>query len=319
MTDVAINRKRYTSFGLRLLVSGILLGVLLTRLNLDEVFPPHSARHTITYFIFGVVVTFFGFVLSAWRWQRVLEVFDEFVSLYRLSKIYFASIFVGNILPSTIGGDVLRISRMRKILNNGSVAAASVVLDRLTGFLALPLLCLAGFAMRPSLADIPRAWIALALAFGSLSSLVVVSIIAGSPRLAGRIKRHTSWRRVIGSIHDGLYALTRHRKRIAGVVLAAIVYQSSVVLAVWFAELALDISIPVAATLVVVPAVSMAQVLPISINGLGIREALLVIFLEPLGVSAARAVGLGLMWYAIVLVVSIAGAPSFAFARHHRD
>jgi hypothetical protein len=56
----------------------------------------------------------------------------------------------------------------------------------------------------------------------------------------------------------------------------------------------------------------MAQVLPISISGLGLREGALVLFLHPLGVSSGKAIALGLLVYGLNLTISLLGAPAFA-------
>ena len=61
------------------------------------------------------------------------------------------------------------------------------------------------------------------------------------------------------------------------------------------------------------PAVGIAQVLPISIGGLGVREAAFVVFLHPLGVPSGQAVALGLAVYGMNLTASLLGAPAFAF------
>jgi uncharacterized membrane protein YbhN (UPF0104 family) len=66
------------------------------------------------------------------------------------------------------------------------------------------------------------------------------------------------------------------------------------------------------ALLVFLPAVLIAQVLPIGISGLGIREGTFVLFLHPLGVPNSQAIAFGLMLYLLTLVASLAGAPSFA-------
>jgi hypothetical protein len=60
------------------------------------------------------------------------------------------------------------------------------------------------------------------------------------------------------------------------------------------------------------PAVAIAQVLPIGISGLGVREGAFVLFLGPLGVASEEAIGLGLMLYLLNLGVSLLGAPAFA-------
>ena len=62
----------------------------------------------------------------------------------------------------------------------------------------------------------------------------------------------------------------------------------------------------------------MAQVLPLSLAGLGVREGMLVLLLTPLGVSTGQAVGMGLLWYLTMLVVSMFGAPSFAVGARQR-
>jgi hypothetical protein len=74
----------------------------------------------------------------------------------------------------------------------------------------------------------------------------------------------------------------------------------------------IGLTIPNAAVLAFVPAVAIAQVLPISVGGFGLREGLLVLLLKPLGVSTGQAVAVGLLWYAMVLIASLAGAPAFA-------
>jgi hypothetical protein len=59
------------------------------------------------------------------------------------------------------------------------------------------------------------------------------------------------------------------------------------------------------------PVVAIAQALPLSIGGLGLREGSLVLLLEPLGVAAGQAVALGLLLYGINMAVSVLGAPAF--------
>ena len=60
-----------------------------------------------------------------------------------------------------------------------------------------------------------------------------------------------------------------------------------------------------------------AQVLPISLSGLGIREGLLVLLLHPLDVPTGKAIAVGLLWYGMTLVVSLLGAPAFAVGQRH--
>ncbi len=297
---------------LRILVSAVLLVFLITKIPSDTIEPKDTHAGTLTFLAAALALTFVGFVLSAWRWQRVLAVFDVHIPLRTLLGYYLAGQFVGNVLPSTVGGDVLRVSRAAKSTGSSDIAFASVAIERLTGFVALPLLTLLGLMIKPSLLDVPHAWISIMIALATVAALCVILVVAGSPHLAGRFAKHQNWMRFVGAVHIGVDRMRREPGRTTSVVIAAVAYQASVVAAVWCAVHALGVSVPDASVLAFVPAVAMAQVLPISLSGLGIREGLLVLLLHPLGVPTGKAIGVGLLWYGMTLVVSLLGAPLFA-------
>ena len=300
-------------FWARILVSVALLGVLVYKApNPEELIPDRHGFLTVLLLSAAVLTTLLGVVLSAWRWQRVLHVFDTSVPLKPLFGHYLAGLFVGNVLPSTIGGDVLRVSRAANTVNSSTIAFGSVVLERLTGFVALPLLVLLGFLARPSLIDVDRAWIALLIAGITLVVLLIILFVAGHPRIAGRFAEHENWMRFIGAVHVGVDRLRREPKQALPVLGTAVVYQISVVVSVALIFRTLDLPVPIAAAFAYVPAVSMLQVLPLSFSGLGVREGALVLFLQPWSVSSGQAIAAGLLWFLITLVVSSLGAPAFA-------
>jgi glycosyltransferase 2 family protein len=303
-------------FWARILVSVALLGVLVAKApNPDELLP--NRHHLLTALLLGtaLLTTLLGVILSAWRWQRVLLVFDAPVALRPLIGHYLAGQFVGNVLPSTIGGDVLRVTRASATVDSSPVAFGSVVLERLTGFVALPALVFLGFALRPSLLDVDRAWITLLIAGITLVVLVIVLFLAGHPRIAGRFAEHENWTKFIGAVHVGVDRLRREPRQLVPVLGTALIYQLSVVVTVALIFRTLDMPVPLAATLAYVPAVSMLQVLPLSFNGLGVREGALVLFLQPWAVGSGQAIAAGLLWFMCTLIVSSLGAPAFAIGQ----
>jgi len=314
---VVSSRRRFrvsgaAKLGVRIVVSVALLVLLITKIPADEVQPKDTHTGTLLFLAFGLVFTLVGFVLSAWRWQRVLMVFDVHASLFTLTNHYLAGLFVGNLLPSTVGGDVLRISRSSADTGNTTTAFAAVVLERLTGFVALPILVLLGFAINPSLLEIDRSSFAVAIALGTLVFLGVILFLAGHPKAAGRFAEHDNWMRAIGAVHIGVDRLRRDWKDAFVALFAALLYQITVVASVYCAFHVVDVRVPNAAVLAYVPAVAMAQVVPITIGGLGVREGLLAFFFHPMGVPTGRAVAIGLLWYGMTLLVSVIGAPAFA-------
>jgi len=269
-------------------------------------------------FSLGLLVTLFGVVLSAWRWRRVLIVFRAPVPVRTLLGYYLAGLFLGNVLPSTIGGDVLRIKRCSDITGSGEVGFGSVVLERLTGWVALPVISLCGFLLMPSLLDERNSWIAVWTGVTAIAVLAVILFIAGHPRLAGRFQGNENWTRFIGSVHHGVDQMRRNPKLALAVFAVSILYACSTVLAVGFIIETVGVDIPVAAIIAYIPAVTMLQVLPVSVGGLGIREGTLVLLLRPLGVSTGSAIAIGLLWYAMTLAVSLLGAPTFAIGGRKR-
>jgi len=295
---------------LRIVFSAVVLTILVLKTpHLSGVLPHDHHLRTALLLAAAVLLTFTGIVLQAWRWQQVLHVFGNDVAIPRLTAYTLAGQFVGNVLPSTIGGDVVRISRVGADIDSTETAFASVVIERLTGFVALPALVVTGFVIRPSLIHSDHAPLALVIAAITVGALGVILAAAGHPRLAGRFAGSQSGTRFIGAVHVGVDRIRRFPGAALGVVGTSLAYQASVIAAVLCIVHTLELPLPTAAVIAFVPAVAMAQSVPISIGGLGVREGAFVLFLHPFGVSNAKAIAVGLLWYACVLVVSMLGAP----------
>jgi uncharacterized protein (TIRG00374 family) len=304
---------------LRLGLSVVFLVVLFTRVpDLDGVHLPDThPLETAVLLGIAVVAACAGIILSAWRWQQVLRLFDAHVPLPTLTRHYFAGQFVSNVMPSTVGGDVVRIARCAKNVGSTTVAFGSVVLERLSGMIALPLLVLVGFVLRPSLLHADHAWLAWLTAAATLGVLALIVIAAGHPSIAGRFATNENWTRFIGAVFIGVDRARRDIGQALVVLGTAILYQLSIVGAYVLIFRALDVDVPIAAAFAFVPAVSMLQVIPISFGGIGVREGALWSFRHGLGISGSAAVTAGLLWYASLFVVSLIGAPIFALGQRH--
>lgn len=311
------SRPLWRGLALRAAGSLTLLAVLLWRapdFDLDELVPEWRAA-TGWYLSGAALLTLVGIVLSSLRWQAVLTVLGVRTRLGTLVSHSLAGQFVANVLPTTIGGDVLRISRLTRASGQGPLSFASVVLERLTGWLVLPLLTYVGFMVNPGLTHLGTATsVAIALASGTLLGLAAVVVAVASRRFGRRFKATEGWRRFAGAVHIGLARLRDRPRAAASVLLVGVAYQLVLVLAALMAAKAVGMGVAVGPTAILAffPAVAIAQVLPIGISGLGVREGAFVLFLGPLGVPPEQAVALGLLLYLLNLAVSLLGAPAFA-------
>jgi glycosyltransferase 2 family protein len=293
----------------------VMLWLLFTKISsvdFEGMWPGWTAK-TIGFLAGALALTLLGLFLSALRWQQVLTAMGIRTGMRRLFSHYLAGQFVGNVLPSTIGGDVLRVSRLARDTGEAPGTFASVVLERLTGWLVLPVISLVAFLVNPNLIHLGVATkVALGLAFGTLTALAVVLVAAANRRIGRRLATRDGWRRFVSAVHLGLDQLRTHPAAAAWVLVVGFAYQLVLVFAALMAAKALGVDVGPTALLAFFPAVAIAQVLPIGISGLGIREGAFVLFLHPLGVPAEQAIALGLLLYALNLVVSLLGAPAFA-------
>ena len=297
-------------FGVRVVLTVVMLAALLPRLDPSTLFPERHLE-ALLWISGAMVMAVLGVVLSSVRWQQMLDALELPSGLPALLSHTLAGLFVSNFLPTTVGGDVVRATRLSHTNGHRKVSAASVVLERLTGFVSLPLIALVALVLDPELLRLGTAsHLALALTLGPLAAVTLFLVVAADHRLGARLGGGR-WLGLAMTVHLGLVRFRRHPGSAAAVMAAALAYQLTIVLAAWMAGHALGISVGWTAMMAFVPVVAIAQAVPLSIGGLGLREGALVLLFGPLGVAASHAVALGLLLYGINMAVSLLGAPAF--------
>lgn len=295
----------------RVLLSVAMLAILLPRAS--RLLVPVWKPSTLAWLSAALLVTLAAVVLASLRWQRVLAALGTPTRLPSLLSHYLAGMFVSNFLPTTIGGDVVRASRLSATIGDSSRSIASVVLERLTGWVVLPVISLVTLAINPGLLRPPvvsASRLAITISLLALTLLVVVLGAASSGAVGRRLGHRL---RFAGDLHLGLAGFRRRPGWAGEVLVVGFAYQLAMMLAAFLAARAVGLALSWTAVLAFMPAVAMVQVLPApTVGGLGVREGAFVLFLHPLGVRADHAIALGLVIYALNLLVSLLGAPAFA-------
>jgi glycosyltransferase 2 family protein len=153
--------------------------------------------------------------------------------------------------------------------------------------------------------------LSLAVALGTLVALAAILVLVSNRRLGERLLGHR-WLGFAADVQLGLTRLRRDPSAALGVLVSALAYQLAMVAAAWMAGHAMGLAVGWSAMMAFIPIVAIAQVLPLSVSGLGLREGALVLLLAPLGVASGQAVAFGLLLYGMNMVVSLLGAPAFA-------
>ncbi|HWI54544.1 MAG TPA: lysylphosphatidylglycerol synthase transmembrane domain-containing protein [Desulfobacteria bacterium] len=303
--------KRLLTLYLKVGVTLGLLFVLVRRVNYREV------EHILSGLKFGFLMSsallvFLAIFLSAYKWQVLLAARGWKIPVYALTKIYFVGLFMNNFLPSSIGGDLMRIYQVGIRINSHTEAAASVILERglATVGLAIPVF-LAVLPNRELLGDLiyPILWF---FVFG-----IVLIYLCINPAVLRPLNKG-SWRWwqksvcKLKEIHNIIQSYRSNPFQIVLVVIYSVAFQMSIVLINYFLLRAMGITgISLWQCTLIIPVISAVSMIPVSINGLGIREGAYVYLFSSLGMSAAQSVTLSGLFFIIVTAVSLLGGIIF--------
>ncbi len=297
-----------------LAVQGVISLALLTWIfrGLDRhAFRALFAGLPLWFYVVSLAVVLSGLVLYAWRWWLVLTITGADVPLSTAVRQYFVGIFVNNFLPSTVGGDLAKVYYIGRHHGYRAVAA-SVIVDRVLGVGILA--TLAAAAAWLSMNDSPRlvASRLLVTAIAAGLSLVVALVVFGTGGLA----------RWLDPLGPRAVALATHAQQFrldmaAPLKRPVIMAQAIFAVLTYFVGLTLvylaflteqSIALPsFTALFTVVATTAVLSNVPISMNGLGVREQLHVWLLAPLGIPAEVALAISLLLFAHLLVASVVG------------
>jgi len=273
----------------------------------------------------GVAAYAGGQWLSAWRWWLLLRPVNLAVPYLRMVAFYFIGMFFNIFLPTIVGGDAVKAILLARETGAPARATMSVFMERNVGLFALLTIATAAAFVAPPV-DV-RGFNLLQLTLLVLAGFIAANIVlANRPayRLVDYLVALTPLARIrsrAASLYDAIVPYREARWR--GVILAAtaqsFLFQAVVILVVFLNANALGLSVPVAALAVFVPLISLAGMLPVSVNGLGIREALYLLLFGRIGVPADAAVSMALLYFAVTLAASLPGGIVYALQRGPRS
>ena len=238
-----------------------------------------------------------------------------------LANSFFVANFFNMFLPTTIGGDVIRGYDLIKATGEWKGSLASILADRLTGFVGFFTFALAAWVAFPPARQDPL----VRTAFAGFCGLVVVTfLVLGSRRIlqrmlmpfgkigVGQLQSHAK------QFQDALRAsLSRPRLLLAVLGVTALI-QLCTILMFWAIARALHIAVALVYLALTVPIILTLAQIPISLNGWGIREGATVLFLGRIGVTTEHALSLSLFCAMIPLLSAVLGGFLFLLRRRRK-
>jgi uncharacterized protein (TIRG00374 family) len=310
--------RRTALTALKTLVSLGLLAVLYRRIEPARAW---SLFSNLSPLLLGVVFGLLAFntLISALKWRILLDADGIRVPLRQLWISYLIGSFFNCFLPSNIGGDAYRIVDVSRRSAKPVNTVASVFADRLSGFFALSVMgAVFGLAGLP-LVRHDRALLLLPCAVFAGIALLAWSLYQQRLLLAClRISGLSRIRRLDSLVARFLASVDAYRRKpgvIARVMAVSFTFQFTVIVCIIVLAAALRLDVHPLYFFVFVPVVSLLEALPVSIYGLGLRDAGYVFFFSQLGLPAAYALTLSLLYVAVTLVYASCGGVAFALRR----
>ena len=290
-----------------------LMAILIARIPLSSVGESlRAARPEWLAAAFGLLL--FSNLVGAYQWSRLLQGVGIRIPLWRVCAYYHVGLFFNNFLPANIGGDLSRVADASRHGETRAAAVSTVLLDRMIGTLALATLALLTTLPAIDAFHLRVVYFAL-VAFFALSVGLVWAVF--HPALLPAAERALA-RVGLGSLKPHLDDLAARLEGFRGqrtlflkLLSVALLVQVARVGVHALVARALGLPIALPYFFLFVPLLAVIVSLPISFNGIGVREGAGVVLFGLVGASRAQAFSLQFITYLIGVAVSLLGGLAF--------
>jgi uncharacterized protein (TIRG00374 family) len=237
---------------------------------------------------------------SAFKWYLLLRSRGVEVGFFRSWALYMIGIFFSLFLPTSMGGDLIRIHELGKITGKRAEAAASVFIERFSGMVILFLLTIVALFMQRELLSV--AWMTMSLLVAVTASGGLIWVIVDerpyrflTKLLSGRAALVDKILVKLDKLHGAVVEYRDDRSALFIALLNTFVFYFLAVLNVYVTALAFSTDVQFQDILVAVPLIMFIMNLPISIGGIGLMEFAFVFIFEISGYSGALALSTALL------------------------
>lgn len=267
--------KKVLLFTGKLAVSGLLICYLLRKLDLS-VICGYLKEVNPSWIVIAVCLLGVGRLITGWRWRVLLNIQGIHIPFPTILSFLFVSNFFNTFLPSTIGGDAMRASDSSRHSRLPAESITTIVVERMMGICALATIAFVCFLYRVGSNGnlLPFFWPVSLLVILTYAALILVlnrrlaefaAAAVGKTHLKGVSRR-------IRKVSSVLSELKRDKASMLKAGLLSLLLQVNVIIFTYVAALSVNLRIPLIDFFVIVPIILVILILPVSINGIGLRE-----------------------------------------------
>ncbi len=293
-----------------LVLTGLAVAYLVWKIDVGKTADVLAATD-LAWFGLAVAIMVLTALPMALRWQWLLAARGMHDNFLWLTRAYFVSYAASQVLPTSIGGDAVRVvETSRRHPGRVGDLTAIVLLERGLGGAATVLLGAIGFALALGRYDVGAyLWLELLFVLGTIVLAVlffarsVRPLLVRSRPLLGRMRLE----RPLRAFYEGVHAFRSHGRLLGTVFSLTFTLQAIRVLSIWAAAKAVGIDLSPLVYYVMGPLFFLVLLVPFTLNGFAVREAFFVSFLGQLGIDPEAAFAAGFLFFLVTVAMALPG------------
>lgn len=292
--------RKALALAIRVLVSAVIVFYLIRGADIKEtVQVVLGSDHRV--WIPALLLYLLGQVVCSYKWSVIAAAAGFRNGFRSYLSYYFIGMFFNLFLPTTVGGDVVKCYYLSNDDRRGRAAPAiyTVIVERFTGLVVLIwMMCFA--VLTPYGRNIPSTIKAPLFAASGLLIILVYLL----PVFGQIVSRRFPWLRTMVS---DIEVYWRKPRIIELALLWSLVFHLLFIAVHMFIGKAVGIVVPVSVYFIVYPAATLAGFVPLSLNGIGPREAAYVVLFSLAGIKQSDALAFGVMWLGVMIIGNLTG------------
>src|SRR3954470_22856381 len=302
--------KRWTRVAATLVVTTLAVAYIVSKVDLGKTAHIVGSA-SVPWLVVSGALTLVTVPPMAWRWQLLLAVRGVYERVAWLTRTYFVSYAVGQVLPTSIGGDASRIfETSRRHPGRMTPITGSVLLERALG--GAVTLLLAGIGLLLAIGRYPIGaylWIELVFVIGTIGIAFVFFSRTVRRRLVflGPIARRLRVEKPARAVYEGLHGYRDHPGALLVVAVVTAAAQLTRVVAIYASGRAVGIDLALLPYVVLGPLLFLVMLVPFTVNGIGVREAFFVSFLGKLSIDHDHAFACGFLFFVMTVLLALPG------------
>jgi len=309
---------------IKILVSFFLFGLIIFYVDLSKV-RDTLLQVNIGYYLISIVVQLIVILIGAKRWSFFIFHDNLKINFNMLLRINFMANFFNNVLPSSIGGDALRVFYIYKLGHGGAIAMSSVVIERIIGLSAM-----VGVASISLIfVELGANWhnllkVLIQLLFFFIVTLILLVgwnksyLILTDNKLVKKFKGNKLVQNLLKLVNKS-HIYLRDYFLILKVFAASVVLHVVQILVFIFIGKSLGLEIDYMYYFTMIPLLILVSSVPFTIGGLGVREVLIVFLFSMVGVSSEYSASVAILFLLTLILSSMPGLLFFMKTDNHYD